>query len=70
MRKGWIMSLIGGRARTPLNTPPAEVPSPENAARAAAGKIRLDHLVSTAERTVAASQQLFAAQAAKELRRF
>ncbi len=64
------MSLIGGRARTPLNTPPAEVPSPENAARADAGKIRLDHLVNRAERTVAASQELFSAQVARELRRF
>lgn len=64
------MSLIGGRARTPLNTPPAEVPSPENAARAEAGKVRLDHLVNRAERTVAASQQLFATRVAEELRRF
>ena len=65
-----IRLLIGGQARTAFNTPPAEVPSPENEAKADAGKIRLDHLVGKAERTVAASQQLFAAKAAQELRRY
>jgi len=64
------MSLIGGRARTTLNTAPAEVPDPSKAEEAASGKILLDHLVTSAERTVAASQELFAAKAAQELRRF
>ncbi len=61
------MSLIGGRARTPLNTPPADDPNPETAAQARAGKITLDHLARSAERTVAASQEMFAAQAAREI---
>lgn len=64
------MSLLGGRAKTPLNTAPAPVPDLESAARAEAGKTRLDHLVTKAERTVAASHELFAAQAARELGRY
>lgn len=64
------MSLLGGRARTTLNTPPADVPDPEKETQASKGKVMLDHLARTAERSVAASQELFAAEAAKDLRRF
>lgn len=64
------MSLIGKRAQTVLNTPPAPVPNPEYAEMADAGKVRLDSIVTRVERTVAASQELFASKAANELRRW
>lgn len=63
------MSLLGARARTPLNTPPAPVPDLEKAKEARKGKLMLDHLARRAELTVAASHELFAASAAEELRR-
>ena len=63
------MRWIGGRAHTVLNTPPAPSVSPELDALAKANKIRLDSLVTKAERTVAASHAMFAERAARELRR-
>lgn len=62
------MRLFGGRAHTVFNTPPAPVPRPDLQEQADAGKIRLDHLARRAELTVAASQEMFAAQAVRELR--
>lgn len=63
------MRLFGGRAHTILNTPPAPVVRMDLEEQADAGKIKLDHLARRAELTVAASQRMFATQAAAELRR-
>lgn len=62
------MHLFGRRAHTVFNTPPAPVPRPDLQQQADAGRVRLAHLARRAEITVAASQELFAAQAAEELR--
>lgn len=57
------------RAITPFNTEPAPVPDAQREFDLSVGHDMLQHYVTSAERTVAASQEHFAALAARELSR-
>ncbi len=70
------MSLFGKgravkeiRAITPFNTEPAPVPDIQREFELSVGHNMLQHYVTSAERTVAASQENFAVLAARELNR-
>lgn len=57
------------RAITPNDVEPASVPDSRKEARLDAGRTRLEHYMTSAERTVAATAELFAEAAVRELRR-